>query len=131
MAQGGDKFRGVKEKQAKKAKEAKRQRAAVAEEIAAKGFAKGKGFGNRAERQQGEAARGHVHEDTLKLLVTLVHEDNAFVVSSAAKRSPRERDSGAKTSPAVVLIVDRFEWVKGWPQRVPRRYSCEIKYDSS
>ena len=57
MAQGGDKFRGVKEKQAKKAKEAKRQRAAVAEEIAAKGFAKGKGFGNRAERQQGEAAR--------------------------------------------------------------------------
>ena len=44
---------------------------------------------------------GHVHEHTLKLLVTLVHEDNAFVVSSAAKRSPRERDSGAKTSPAV------------------------------
>ena len=41
MAQSGDKFRGVKEKQAKKAKEAKRQRAAVAEEIAAKGFAKG------------------------------------------------------------------------------------------
>ena len=75
---------------------------------------------------------GGLHEDTLKLLVTLVHEDNAFVVSSAAKRSPRERDSGAETSPAaVVLIVDRFEWVKGWPQRVPRRYSCEIKYDSS
>ena len=56
MAQSGDKFRGVKEKQAKKAKEAKRQRAAVAGEIAAKGFAKAL-VGNRAERQQGEAAR--------------------------------------------------------------------------
>ena len=75
---------------------------------------------------------GHVHEDTLKLLVTLVHEDNAFVVSSAAKRSPRERDSGAKTPPATDGVDrGRFEWVKGWPQRVPRRYSCEIKYDSS
>ena len=28
---------------------------------------------------------GHVHEDTLKLLVTLVHEDDAFVV-----QHPRE-----------------------------------------
>ena len=129
MAQGGDKFRGVKEKQAKKAKEAKRQRAAVAEEIAAKGFAKGLVTVLSANKER--PLVGHVHEDTLKLLVTLVHEDNAFVVSSAAKRSPRERDSGAKTSPTVVLIVDRFEWVKGWPQRVPRRYSCEIKYDSS
>ena len=101
MAQSGDKFRGVKEKQAKKTKEAKRQRAAVAEEIAAKGFAKGRGLVIVQIANKERPLAGHVHEDTLKLLVTLVHEENAFVVSSAAKRSPRERDSGAKTSPAI------------------------------
>ena len=73
----------------KQAEKAKRQRAAVADETAAEGGSSQLVVVNQSAAASPNKERplfGHVHEDTLKLLVTLVHEDDAFVVQLSFTR---------------------------------------------